>query len=146
MAYVSVPIKLMNGEAKLPSYAHEGDAGLDLRSAQNLIIWPGKRELIKTGVAVAIPEGYAGFILPRSGLAINKGLTVLNAPGLIDSGYRGEVKVALINLGQGRVTVHEGDRIAQLVIQQVAKADLVRVAELSETMRGLEGFGSSGVA
>lgn len=146
MAYVSVPIKLMSGEAKLPSYAHEGDAGLDLRSAQNLIIWPGKRELIKTGVAVAIPEGYAGFILPRSGLAINKGLTVLNAPGLIDSGYRGEVKVALINLGQGRVTVHEGDRIAQLVIQQVAKADLVRVAELSETMRGLEGFGSSGVA
>ena len=131
---------------EMPAYAHEGDAGLDLRSTQSIIVWPGKRELIKTGIAVAIPEGYAGFVQPRSGLAINKGLTVINSPGLIDSQYRGEVKVALINLGDERVTIHEGDRIAQLVIQPVAKADLVRVAELSETARGEGGFGSSGVA
>lgn len=145
MSRVRVPIKLSDG-AQMPSYAYDRDAGLDLRSAQNLIIWPGKRELIKTGIAVAIPEGYAGFIQPRSGLAINKGLTVLNTPGLIDSQYRGEIKVALINHGDERVAIQEGDRIAQLVIQQVPKVELVRVAELSETARGEGGFGSSGVA
>lgn len=146
MAYVNVPIKLLSNDVEIPSYAYEGDAGLDLGCAEATVtIQPHAHALVGTGVAVAIPEGYAGFVLPRSGLAAKQGVTVLNTPGLIDSKYRGEIKVILANTSDKQVSFFKGDRIAQLVIQEVAKADLVRVVELDHTVRGSGGFGSSGV-
>lgn len=129
----------------LPAYARPGDAGLDLRASEAVTIGPGERRLVPTGLAVAIPEGHAGFVLPRSGLAMDKGVTVLNAPGLIDSGYRGELKVLLINHGVEAVSIERGERIAQLVIQPVAQARLVEVERLPESARGAGGFGSTGV-
>jgi dUTP pyrophosphatase len=129
----------------LPAYAKPGDAGLDLRASEAVSIAPGERRLVPTGLAVAIPEGNAGFVLPRSGLAMQKGVTVLNAPGLIDSGYRGELKVLLINHGAETIAIDRGERIAQLVIQPVAQAHLVEVERLPESSRGADGFGSTGV-
>lgn len=146
MSTIRVPIKLLSEESEMPSYAYEGDAGLDLRASEQTMIHPGDRDLVGTGIAVAIPEGYAGFIQPRSGLAVNEGLTIINSPGLIDSKYRGEIKVALINLGYASVNIRKGDRIAQLVILPVPQVELVRVADLDETVRGSKGFGSSGVS
>lgn len=128
----------------LPAYAHAGDAGLDLLAAASVTLPPGGRELVPTGLRVAIPEGYAGLVLPRSGLALRAGITVLNAPGLIDSGYRGEVGVLLINHGGAAVTLGRGERIAQLVIQPVARAMLVEVRDLEGSQRGAGGFGSTG--
>ena len=128
----------------LPVYAKPGDAGLDLRASETSMIAPGERRLVPTGLAVAIPEGHAGFVLPRSGLAMQKGVTVLNAPGLIDSGYRGELKVLLINHGVETVAIERGERIAQLVIQPVVDARLVEVERLPESARGEGGFGSTG--
>ena len=128
----------------LPAYAKPGDAGLDLRASEAVTLEPGERRLVPTGVAVAIPDGHAGFVLPRSGLAMQKGVTVLNAPGLIDSGYRGELKVLLINHGAEAVSIDRGERIAQLVIQPVAQARLVEVERLPESARGAAGFGSTG--
>jgi dUTP pyrophosphatase len=128
----------------LPAYAKPGDAGLDLRASEAVTLEPGVRRLVPTGVAVAIPDGHAGFVLPRSGLAMQKGVTVLNAPGLIDSGYRGELKVLLINHGGEVVSIDRGERIAQLVIQPVAQARLVEVEGLPESARGAAGFGSTG--
>jgi dUTP pyrophosphatase len=129
----------------LPAYAKPGDAGLDLRASEAVTLEPGGRRLVPTGLAVAIPEGHAGFVLPRSGLAMHKGVTVLNAPGLIDSGYRGELKVLLINHGGEAVGIGRGERIAQLIIQPVAPARLVEVERLPDSARGEEGFGSTGV-
>ena len=128
----------------LPTYAREGDAGLDLAAALPVTLPPGGRHLVPTGLRVAIPDGYAGLVLPRSGLALRAGVIVLNAPGLIDSGYRGEIGVLLVNHGAEAVTISRGERIAQLVIQAVGQAMLVEVRELPSSRRGGGGFGSTG--
>jgi dUTP pyrophosphatase len=128
----------------LPVYARPGDAGLDLRASETVTLGPGERRLVPTGLAVAIPDGHAAFVLPRSGLAMHKGVTVLNAPGLIDSGYRGEIKVLLINHGAEAVSIERAERIAQLVIQPVIHARLVEGERLPGSSRGEGGFGSTG--
>jgi dUTP pyrophosphatase len=130
---------------ELPIYAREGDAGLDLAAAATVTLAPGGRQLVPTGLRVAIPDGHAGLVLPRSGLALRSGVTVLNAPGLIDSGYRGEIGVLLVNHGSEPVTIRRGERIAQLVIQPVVRAQLVETRELPASRRGTGGFGSTGV-
>ena len=144
---ISIPIKQLDDSIELPAYAYPGDAGLDLRAAEACTLAPFERRMIPCGIALAIPRGYAGFVLPRSGLAAKHGISIVNAPGLIDSDYRGEVKVILVNLDPRETfTVEKGDRIAQLVIMATPAATLVPVAELSETNRGEGGFGSSGVS
>jgi dUTP pyrophosphatase len=128
----------------VPERAYEGDAGLDLSSCERLELGPGERALVPTGLAVAIPEGYAGFVQPRSGLAARHGITIVNTPGLIDSGYRGEVKIALLNTDAHEPFVVEaGMRIAQLVVLPIPEVELVVVDELPESERGVRGFGSS---
>jgi dUTP pyrophosphatase len=140
-----VPIQLLDPDLPLPTYAREGDAGLDLLAREDVLVTAGGgRAVVPTGVAIAIPDGYAGFVLPRSGLAARHGLSVVNAPGLIDAGYRDEVKVVLLNTDPGADhQVHRGDRIAQLVIQKVEMALLVEVAELDGEGRG-GGLGHTG--
>jgi dUTP pyrophosphatase len=142
----TIPFTVLSERATPPSRAHEGDAGIDLSASTAVILEPGERALVETGLAVAIPIGHVGFVCPRSGLAIRKGVTVLNAPGVIDAGYRGELKVALINLGRERVSIRVGERIAQLVIQRVETPGVVMVDELPPSLdgRGEGGFGSSG--
>ena len=132
----------------LPAYETEGAAGLDLRAAiaEGLSLAPGERALVPTGLAMQLPVGFEGQVRPRSGLAVKHGVTVLNAPGTIDSDYRGEVKVPLINLGQEPFAIARGDRIAQMVIAPVTRAILTEVAGLDATARGAGGFGSTGVA
>ena len=145
MNNVEVPISLLHPDAEIPKYALPGDAGCDLVAVESFTIKPGERALIPTGIAVAIPTGYVGFVNPRSGLAAKHGITVTNAPGTIDSGYRGEILVSLINLDSAKsfeVTV--GMRIAQLVILPVASAQFVAVPVLDEAQRGASGFGSTG--
>lgn len=143
---ISLNIQRLDNDVELPRYAYPGDAGLDLRSNADLVIEPFERRLIPTGLAIAIPEGYAGFVQPRSGLALRQGLSFPNTPGLIDSHYRGELKVVAINLDpHNPIRIKRGDRIAQLVIQEVPVMNLVEVKELDETDRGSGGFGSSGV-
>lgn len=130
----------------LPVYARAGDAGLDLLASEDATLAPGDRQAVGTGLAVAIPEGYAGFVHPRSGRALREGLSVANAPGLIDSGYRGEIKVILVNLDpRNDITIKRGEKIAQLVIHRVESADLVEVVELPSSERGTGGFGSTGL-
>jgi len=142
---VQLTVKRLDFGLPLPQYAHEGDAGLDLYSAEDVTLPPGRRMLIPTGLAVAIPVGFAGFIQPRSGLAITKGFSLVNTPGLIDSHYRGEIKIIAINLDPSTaVVISRGDKIAQLVIQRVERAELIEVDELDDTTRGEGGFGSSG--
>jgi len=141
---VDIAAVRLDGGLPLPAYAKSGDAGLDLRASESVTLEPGERRLVPTGLAVAIPEGHAGFVLPRSGLAMHKGVTVLNAPGLIDSGYRGELKVLLINHGAEAVSIDRGERIAQLVVQPVARARLVEEERLPDSARGEGGFGSTG--
>ena len=142
---ISVPIKRLDPTVELPTYAYEGDAGLDLRSNEDVILAPLERRLISTGLAVAIPEGYAGFVQPRSGMALKRGLSMANTPGLIDSHYRGELKVVAVNLDPtAPIKIERGERIAQLVVQKVPVVQLVEVNELDVTDRGAGGFGSSG--
>ncbi len=142
---MDIEVKLLDSHAVAPVYAHDGDAGCDLRSSVDIVLEPGRRAMVPTGLALAIPEGYAGFVQPRSGLAAKHGIGVVNAPGLIDSGYRGEVKVILINFDDSEpFTIARGDKIAQLVIQKVEKASFKPVEELSDTIRGDGGFGSTG--
>ena len=142
---IKMPIKILDAGIPAPCYAKSGDAGLDLRSAIDATVEPGQRLLIPTGVAVAIPEGYAGFVQPRSGLALKHGITIVNTPGLIDSGYRGELGIILLNTDPAEpFVVKRGDRIAQLVVQAVPVVELVEVDELDQTDRGGTGFGSSG--
>ncbi|MDO4404022.1 MAG: dUTP diphosphatase [Atopobiaceae bacterium] len=144
---IVVPIKRLDPTVELPSYAYAGDAGLDLRSSENVTLKPFERRLISTGLAIAIPEGYAGFVQPRSGLALKQGLSMANTPGLIDAHYRGELKICAINLDpDNNIVISKGDRIAQLVIQQVPIVQLNEVDELDATDRGEGGFGSSGVS
>ena len=143
---VVLPIKCLDPTVELPSYAYDGDAGLDLRSNEDVTLAPFERRLVGTGLAVAIPEGYAGFVQPRSGLALREGLSMANTPGLIDAHYRGELKVCAINLDPSKsIHIERGERIAQLVIQQVPVVSPLEVDELDETDRGTGGFGSSGV-
>jgi len=140
-----LPIKRLDPDLPLPSYAHVGDAGLDLRSAVDVVLEPLQRALVPTGIAIAIPPGHAGFVQPRSGLALNYGLSFPNTPGLIDSHYRGEVKVILVNLdAEEPIRIARGDRIAQLVVQPVATCEPVEVVDLDATARGEGGFGSTG--
>lgn len=143
---VKVEILRLDPELDLPSYARAGDAGADLRARQDVTIPPaGGRALVPTGIAIAVPEGYAGFVQPRSGLALRHGVTVLNSPGLIDAGYRDELMVLLVNTDPtAAYQVHRGDRVAQLVIKAVAQAEFVPVAELSPSERALGGWGHSG--
>jgi dUTP pyrophosphatase len=143
---VRLQIKRLDLELPIPAYAHEGDAGLDLYSAIDMVLKPGERALVPTGIAVAIPEGFGGFVQPRSGLAIRQGLGLVNSPGLIDSHYRGEIKVIAINLDpRESIVIARGDKIAQFVVQPVVRAELVEVPELDATVRGEGGFGSTGV-
>ena len=144
MPSVQVPVKILDEGLPRPSYAKPGDAGLDLRSTED--IEPGQRALIGTGIALAIPQGYAGFVQPRSGLAIKQGMTLVNTPGLIDSGYRGEIRIIALNTDKEHaIAIKRGDRIAQLVIQEVPAVELVEVEELSSSERADTGFGSSGL-
>ena len=141
-----LPIKRLDSDVILPSYAYEGDAGLDLRANVDVDIAPFERKLIPTGLAVAIPEGFAGFVQPRSGLALKSGLSMANTPGLIDAHYRGELKVIAVNLDANEaIHISKGERIAQLVIRRVPVVSLMEVDELDKTDRGTGGFGSSGV-
>jgi dUTP pyrophosphatase len=138
-------IRRLDAGLPMPAYAHDGDAGLDLYSAEDVTLAPMQRALIATGIAVAIPEGYAGLVLPRSGLAVRHGLSLVNAPGLVDSHYRGEVKVVAVNLDAATpIVIARGDRIAQLVIQAIERVEPAEVEELDTTARGEGGFGSSG--
>ena len=142
---MKLPISKLNDDAVLPSRAHEGDAGLDLYACESAHIGPGERWSVGTGVAVEIPDGHAGLVLPRSGLAKRHGIGLVNSPGLIDSGYRGEIRVLLLNTDPAEVfRVAPGDRIAQLVIVPIAPAEPVEAEALADSVRGDGGFGSSG--
>ncbi len=140
-----ISVQRLDADLPLPRQAHEGDAGVDLYAREDVVLAPGGgRALMPTGIAIAIPLGFAGFVLPRSGLSLNNGISVVNAPGLIDSHYRGELKVVLLNTDASRpYHVHRGDRIAQLVIQRVEEVTWTEVASLDENNRG-GGFGHSG--
>jgi dUTP pyrophosphatase len=141
---IELPITRLRDDAVVPERAYAGDAGLDLAACERVELGPGQRALVGTGLAVAIPEGYAGFVQPRSGLAARHGLSVVNSPGLVDSGYRGELRVVLLNTDRSEAFVVEpGMRIAQLVILPVPELELVEVDELPQSERGVRGFGSS---
>ena len=141
---MEVAFRKLRDDAVVPSRAYDGDAGLDLASCEHVVLEPGQRATVGTGLAVAVPDGYAGFVQPRSGLAARHGITIVNAPGLVDAGYRGEVRVVLLNTDASEPFVVEpGMRIAQLVVVPVASAEPVEVEELPESERGVRGFGSS---
>lgn len=145
MSEIQVQIQRLDPDVELPQYARSGDAGLDLRASEDVELAPGKRAMVPTGLAIALPEGYAGFVQPRSGLAAREGLSIVNTPGLIDSGYRGELKIIAINTDdEHTIHIKRGDRIAQLVIQEVPVVHLVEVDELEASERGVAGFGSTG--
>lgn len=142
---VPVLIKRLDPGLPLPARAHPGDAGLDLFAAAAVTLQPGERAVVPTGVAIALPDGYAAFVHPRSGLGARHGVTIVNAPGTVDAGYRGEIRVTLLNTdARHAVSFQRGDRIAQLVIQQVASPVLYEVESLPESARGEGGFGSTG--
>jgi dUTP pyrophosphatase len=142
---VEVLIHRIDAELPLPSYAHPGDAGADLHAAEDVELLPGERVTVGTGVMIALPDGYAAFVHPRSGLATKHGVTLVNAPGTVDAGYRGEIRVTLLNTDiKDAVRLHRGDRIAQLVIQKVERAVFYEVDRLPGSARGAGGFGSTG--
>jgi dUTP pyrophosphatase len=142
---VTLRFRRLSAAARPPVQAHEGDAGYDLHSAEAVEMAPGERASVGTGIAVAIPDGHAGLVVPRSGLAARHGISLVNAPGLIDSGYRGELRVLLLNTDRTEpFAIEPGDRIAQLVLVAVETGDVEEVAELDETVRGVGGFGSTG--
>jgi dUTP pyrophosphatase len=142
---VRVEVRRLDPDLPPPAYAHDGDAGADLHAAVDVELKPGERALVPTGVSVALPLGYVGLVHPRSGLASKLGVTVLNAPGTVDAGYRGEILVNLINHDpRNPALISRGDRIAQLVVQRVERADFVEVAELPSSVRGARGHGSTG--
>lgn len=142
---MKIPIKILNPDAAVPAHAYgDGDAGVDLSSVVDVTINAGERALVLTGIAVAIPPGYGGFVQPRSGLAARHGITLTNSPGLIDSNYRGEIQIIVQNTGAEPFVINAGDRIAQLVIMPVEHAEFELVDELPESGRGSSGFGSSG--
>lgn len=142
---ITLKLKKLDEGLPAPAYANPGDAGLDLYAAKDVTLQPGQRAMIPTGIAIAIPQGYAGFVQPRSGLAAKQGFSIVNTPGLIDSGYRGEIGVIGLNTDtQNEIVIARGDRVAQLVIQEVPVVELLEVDELDETERSSGGFGSSG--
>ncbi|MER6177859.1 dUTP diphosphatase [Streptosporangium sp. NPDC001681] len=142
---VEVPIHRLDADLPPPSYAHPGDAGADLHAAEDVELLPGERAVVGTGLAIALPDGYAAFVHPRSGLAARYGVTLVNAPGTVDAGYRGEIRVTLLNTDtKDTVRLRRGDRIAQLVIQKVERAAFFEVDRLSGSARGADGFGSTG--
>lgn len=142
---LQVQLKMLDPELEAPSYAHPGDAGADLRAREDVVLLPGERKLVPTGVAIALPEGFVALIHPRSGLATKHGLTIVNAPGTVDAGYRGEISVTLLNTDSSEpIELRRGDRIAQMVIQRVEYAQFIPVGELSGSVRGTGGFGSTG--
>jgi dUTP pyrophosphatase len=142
---VQISIRRIDPDVPLPSYAHPGDAGADLVTTEAVTIKPGERVLVGTGIAIALPEGFAAFVHPRSGLGARHGLSIVNTPGTVDAGYRGEIKVALINHDPSEpVVLRRGDRIAQLVVQRVEHALFVEVDDLPESVRGAGGYGSTG--
>ena len=144
-AQVEVLLRQLDPGLEPPTYAHPGDAGADLRSRDSFVLEPGERRLVPTGIAIAVPEGYAAFVHPRSGLAAQHGVSIVNTPGTIDAGYRGEIKVCLVNTDrQVAVPISRGDRIAQLVVQPVSRALFVPVAQLPDSSRGSGGYGSTG--
>jgi dUTP pyrophosphatase len=143
---IELPIQRLRDDALVPTRAYAGDAGLDLAACERVELAPGERATVGTGLAIAIPDGYAGFVQPRSGLAARHGITIVNAPGLVDSGYRGELKVILLNTdAREPFVVEPGMRIAQLVVMPVPEVDPVVVDDLAESERGVRGFGSSAV-
>ena len=147
MSKVNIEFKLLHEFAQAPKYAHDGDAGADLVCIEDVTLAPGERSLVSTGVAIALPAGYVGLVHPRSGLATKHGIGIVNTPGTIDSGYRGELKICLINLDSSEtVNLPAGSRIAQLVIQEVTTAQFIQVQDLGETERNDKGFGSTGVS
>lgn len=142
---ISVPIRQLDPELPLPGYAHPGDAGADLLAAEDFTLEPGERRLVPTGIALALPEGWVGLVHPRSGLAVRHGITLVNTPGTIDAGYRGEIKVCLINHDlHTPIELERGDRIAQLLVQRVELVTFIEVDELDDTVRGAGGHGSTG--
>lgn len=142
---IELPVRRLRPDAVVPQRAYDGDAGLDLSACERVLLEPGERAVVHTGLAVAIPDGYAGFVQPRSGLAARNGLTIVNTPGLVDSGYRGEVLVVLLNTDREQAfTVEPGMRIAQLVVMPIPALEPVEVEELPESERGARGHGSSG--
>jgi dUTP pyrophosphatase len=144
-APVPVLLQRLDPQLPVPSYAHPGDAGADLSAREDVTLGPGERALVGTGIAIALPAGYAAFVLPRSGLAARHGVTLVNAPGTIDAGYRGEILVNLINLDATHpVTLRRGDRIAQVVVQAVERVAFIEVADLPQTHRGTGGHGHTG--
>lgn len=146
MDNVHVSIKILSRDAQIPHMAYNGDAGVDLRSVERIVLEPQERAMVATGLAIALPEGYAGFVLPRSGLAAKHGISIVNAPGLIDSNYRGELKVILLNTDPDKsFTIEIGDRIAQLIVMPVPTINFEQIEELTESQRGESGFGSSGI-
>jgi dUTP pyrophosphatase len=145
MTAVEVLLLQLDPGLEAPTYAHPGDAGADLRSAETFELQPGERRLVGTGIAIALPAGYAAFVHPRSGLAARHGVSIVNTPGTVDAGYRGEIKVCLLNTDRSRsVSIARGDRIAQLIIQPVSMATFVPVTELPGSTRGRGGYGSTG--
>ena len=142
---MTVKFRKIDPAAILPSYAHPGDAGMDVRSVEELVVEPGGRKLVRTGLVMMLPPGYEAQVRPRSGLALKNGVTVLNTPGTIDEGYRGEVGVILANLGAEPFRVEKGAKVAQIVIAPCTRAEIVETAEIDETARGTGGFGSTGV-
>jgi dUTP pyrophosphatase len=142
---VEILITRLDGDVPLPSYAHPGDAGADLTTTVDVTLGPGERAMVPTGIGIALPEGYVALVHPRSGLAARHGLSIVNAPGTVDAGYRGEIKVMLVNLDPREpVALRRGDRIAQLVVQQVERARFVEVERLPGSVRGEGGYGSTG--
>ena len=147
MSKINIEFKLLHELAQAPKYAHEGDAGADLLCIEDVTLKPGERSLVATGVAIALPSGYVGLVHPRSGLATKHGIGIVNTPGTIESGYRGELKICLINLDPNEsVSLPAGSRIAQLVIQEVTTAQFVQVEDLDTTERSDKGFGSTGIS
>jgi len=142
---MTLKFRLVHPDATLPSYAHADDAGMDVRSVEDLELAPGSRALVRTGLVMMLPPGWEAQVRPRSGLALKHGVTVLNTPGTIDAGYRGEVGVVLANFGDAAFKVAKGDKIAQIVVAPVARAEIVASADVDETDRGTGGFGSTGV-
>ena len=142
---MTLRFRKVHPDAVLPSYAHPSDAGMDVRSVDDLVIAPGRRALVHTGLVMLLPPMYEAQVRPRSGLALKSGVTVLNPPGTIDSGYRGEVGVILANFGEADFQVKKGDKIAQVVIAPVTQPEIVETTEVDETDRGAGGFGSTGV-
>jgi dUTP pyrophosphatase len=139
-------VQVLLGSGAVPAYAHPGDAGADLHSAESHVLAPGQRATVGTGVSIALPDGYVGFVVPRSGLAMRHGLTIVNSPGTVDAGYRGEIRITLLNTDAAESFVIEpGDRIAQLIVMPVSRAEFVPVETLPGSSRGEGGFGSTGI-